>query len=237
MTIAFYKVDNSLNYGRHEFDQFCDQPQEVLDMLQRLPDEEVKFYNADQYSFQSKVPTLADFETDYNDGEIDGCWWCIIIDDQPKEEKKQTLEKMVSKHAYNEIVSKVKVQVGEESFGYIFPGIKKALEEGSGAVRDEILSNWLDCDSMRVCTHCGKIMEKGWYLDDSYACSDECCMALTNIGKEEFDKYGIYKYDIEEYLKDEGKGRTIKGLTKEEIDEITTEIVDNSGTNYYTEWD
>ena len=48
MTIAFYKVDNSLNYERHEFDQFCDRPQEVLDMLQRLPQDEVKFYDADK---------------------------------------------------------------------------------------------------------------------------------------------------------------------------------------------
>ena len=153
-------------------------------------------------------------------------------------EQKQTLETMVSQHAYEEIVSRVKEEVGEESFNYIFPGIKKALEEGSGKVRDKILSRWLDCSSVRVCTHCGKIMEKGWYLEDCYyACSDECCMALTNIDRGEFDKYGSYKYDIEEYLKDEGKGRTIKGLTKEEIDEITTEIVGNSDTNYYTEWD
>ena len=86
MTIAFYKVNNSLNYGRHEFDQFYDQPQEVLDMLQRLPDDEVKFYNADQYSWQSIEPTLADFETDYNDEELDGGWWCIVIQ-EPKEQK------------------------------------------------------------------------------------------------------------------------------------------------------
>lgn len=236
MTIAFYKVDNSLNYGRHEFDQFCDQPQEVLDMLQRLPDEEVKFYNADQYSFQSKVPTLADFETDYNDGEIDGGWWCIIIDDQPKEEKKQTLEKMVSKHAYNEIVSKVKVQVGEESFGYIFPGIKKALEEGSGAVRDEILSNWLDCDSMRVCTYCGKIMEEGWYLNSNgYACSDECAAEAEGITMEQFKKWRIYKDDIVSYLEDEGKGRKIEDLTKEECDEII-EATCQDCDYYYTGW-
>jgi len=86
MTIAFYKVGNSLNYDRHEFDNLCDQPQEVLDMLQRLPDEEVKFYNADKYSWQLKEPTLADFETDYNDEELDGGWWCIVIQ-EPKEQK------------------------------------------------------------------------------------------------------------------------------------------------------
>lgn len=71
---------------------------------------------------------------------------------------------MISKHAYDEIVAKVKERIGEESFEYIFPGIKKALEEGSGAVREEILINWLNVDSMRVCTQCGAIMEEGWYL-------------------------------------------------------------------------
>ena len=234
MTIAFYKVDNSLNYERHEFDQFCDQPQEVLDMLQRLPDEEVKFYNADQYSWQSKEPSLADFEEDYNDEELDGGWWCIVIQEQ--KEQKETLESMVSKHAYDEIVSKVKEQVGEESFDYIFPAVKKALEEGSGKVREEILINWLNVDSMRVCTYCGKIMEEGWYLNcNGYACSDECAAKSEGITMEEFRKWRIYKDDIVSYLEDEGEGRKIEDLTKEECDEIIDELSDDLDY-YYTSW-
>lgn len=234
MTIAFYKVNNSLNYERHEFD--TNRPETIIEKLQRLPDEEVKFYNADQYSWQSKQPSLADFETDYNDEQLDGGWWCIIINDQPKEEKKQTLEKMVSKHAYDEIVSKVKVQVGEESFDYIFPAIKKALEEGDGAVRGEILENWLNCDSMRVCNYCGKIMEEGWYLDShGYACSDECAAESEGITMDEFKKWRIYKDDIVSYLEDEGKGRKIEDLTKEECDEIINEVWDDLDY-YYTSW-
>lgn len=234
MTIAFYKVDNSLNYERHEFDQFCDQPQEVLDMLQRLPDEEVKFYNTDQYSWQSKEPSLADFEEDYNDEELDGGWWCIVIQEQ--KEQKETLESMVSKHAYDEIVSKVKEQVGEESFDYIFPAVKKALEEGSGKVREEILINWLNVDSMRVCTYCGKIMEEGWYLNcNGYACSDECAAESEGITMEQFEKWRIYKDDIVAYLEDEGEGRKIEDLTKEECDEIIDEVADDLDY-YYTEW-
>ena len=234
MTIAFYKVDNSLNYERHEFDQFCDQPQEVLDMLQRLPEDEVKFYDADKYSWQSETPSLADFENDYNDEELDGGWWCIVIQ-EPKEQK-ETLESMVSKHAYNEIVAKVKEQVGEEAFLYIFPAIKKALEEGSGKVREEILSNWLNCDSMRVCTYCGKIMEEGWYLNcNGYACSDECAAESEGITMEQFKKWRIYKDDIVSYLEDENEGRKIEDLTKEECDEIIDEYC-NDCDYYYTEW-
>lgn len=234
MTIAFYKVDNSLNYERHEFD--ADRPETIIEKLQRLPDGEVKFYNADKYCWQTKEPTLADFETDYNDEELDGGWWCIIINDQPQEEEKQTLEKMVSAHAYDEIVAKVKEQIGKESFDYIFPAIKKALEEGDGAVRGEILSNWLDCDSMRVCTYCGKIMEEGWYLDSNgYACSDECAAESEGITMDEFKKWRIYKDDIVSYLEDEGKGRKIEDLTKEECDEIIDELSDDLDY-YYTEW-
>ena len=80
-------------------------------------------------------------------------------------EEKKTLESMISEHAYDEITKKVKEMIGEESFEFVFPGIKKALEEGSGKVREEILINWLNVDSMRVCTYCGKIMEEGWYLN------------------------------------------------------------------------
>ena len=235
MTIAFYKVNNSLNYERHEFDQFCDQPQEVLDMLQRLPEDEVRFYDAGKYSWQSKEPTLADFENDYNDEELDGGWWCIVIQ-EPKEQK-ETLESMVSKHAYEEIVSKVKEQVGEKVFQHIFPAIKKALEEGDGEVREEILSGWLNVDSMRVCSHCGAIMEEGWYLDcQGYACSDECAMEIMRVpDMEHFRRYRIYKEDIDQYLEEEGKGRKEEELTQEEIEEIIETVGDDMQA-CYTEW-
>lgn len=150
--------------------------------------------------------------------------------------EKQKLETMISAHAYKEIVAKVKVQVGEKSFDYIFPAVKKALEEGSGAVRKEILGNWLDCDSVRVCSYCGAIMEEGWYLcDNGYACSDECAAESEGITMEEFKKWRIYKDDILQHLEDEGKGRKIEDLTKEECDEIIDEIADD--LDYcYTEW-
>lgn len=148
------------------------------------------------------------------------------------------LESMITKRGYEEIVEKVKEYVGKEAFEYIFPAVCKALEEGSGKVREEILIGWLDVDTMRVCSHCGEIMQEGWYLDwHGYACSDECCMALMSIDKEEYEKYSIFKPEIIEYLEDEGEGRTLEDLTKEEIDEITSEIVDGLDAYYYTDWD
>ena len=234
MTIAFYKVDNSLNYERHTFDTF--RPETIIEKLQLLPDDEVKFYDSKEYSWSTRTPSLADFETDFNDEELDCGWWCIIINDKPTEEKKKTLESMISAHAYEEIVSKVKEQVGEESFDYIFPAVKKALEEGDGNIREEILIDWLDCDSMRVCTQCGDIMEEGWYLNaNGYACSDECAAKSEGITMEQFEKWRIYKDDIVTYLEDEGEGRKIEDLTKEECDEIIDEYC-NDCDYYYTQW-
>ena len=151
-------------------------------------------------------------------------------------EEKKKLESMISKHAYDEIVEKLKKQVGENAFEYIFPAVKKALEEGSGAVREEILISWLSVDSMRVCTQCGEIMEEGWYLNlAGYACSDECAAKSEGITMEEFEKWRIYKDDIVSYLEDEDEGRKIEDLTKAECDEIIEEIADDLDY-YYTEW-
>ena len=151
--------------------------------------------------------------------------------------EKETLESMVSQNTYDTIVKKVKELVGDSAFEYIFPAIKKALEEGDGTVRNDILIDWLDLDCCRVCSHCGAIMEEGWYLDcHGYACNDECCCKIMDITKEEFDRYGIFLPEIEEHLKDEGQGRKPEELTKKEINEIIDEIMEGLDAYYYTEW-
>ena len=48
--------------------------------------------------------------------------------------EQQKLESMVSARCYDEIVEKVKEQVGEDAFEYIFPAVKKALEEAGATV-------------------------------------------------------------------------------------------------------
>lgn len=149
---------------------------------------------------------------------------------------KKTLEEMVSKKCYDAIVERVKEKVGENVFDYVFPGIKKALEEGGGDVREDILINWLDMECCRVCSYCGAIMEEGWYLcNNGYACSDKCAAESEHITMEEFEKWRIYKDDIIGYLEDEGEGRKIEDLSKEECDEIIDELSDDLDY-YYTEW-
>lgn len=149
---------------------------------------------------------------------------------------KNNLKQMISVDAYNEIVEKVKEAVGKNASAYILPAVIKALEEGSGNVREEILSEWLNVDSMRVCTQCGAIMQEGWYLNtNGYACSDECAAKSEGITMEQFEKWRIYKDDIVSYLEDEGKGRKIEDLSKEECDEII-DVCCKDCDYYYTEW-
>lgn len=147
----------------------------------------------------------------------------------------EKLENMVSQQCYDEICAKVKAQVGEQAFDYIFPAVKKALEEGGIETRNQILSRWLDIGSCRVCDECGKIMQEGWYNMGRYACSDECVMKQDGITKEEFDRFQIYKTTIQEYLDDEGKERKADDLTDDEIKTIMEEIFDDCDA-YYTSW-
>lgn len=75
MKLAFYKVENSLGLERHSFD--CeDKSEKIMETLAKLPDGECKVYDMDNYGWGTNA---ADFEEDYNDEELDGGWWCIVI--------------------------------------------------------------------------------------------------------------------------------------------------------------
>lgn len=76
MTLAFYKVDNSQQYGRHEFDYIYDDRKAILDKLSKLSDVELRCYD------MSTLKTADEFVEDYNDEIVDGNgWWCVIIPD------------------------------------------------------------------------------------------------------------------------------------------------------------
>lgn len=156
---------------------------------------------------------------------------------ETKKMPKMTLEEMVSDNALKEICDKLRQHVGEEAFPIIYPAVKKAIEEGSGQSREEILSSWLDIDSVRICSHCGAIMQEGWYLDCcGYACSDECAKEIMDVpDMEHFYRYRIYKEDIDMYLEDEGKGRKEEDLTQEEIEDIIEDVNEHIEA-CYTEW-
>jgi coenzyme F420-reducing hydrogenase beta subunit len=149
----------------------------------------------------------------------------------------EKLKTMISEHCYDELVEKLTEYVGEDNVQTILPSIAKILVEGTGQQKEHILNNWLDMDSCRVCTTCGKIMEEGWYLNDAgYACSDECAAKSEGITMDEFKRYKIYKKDLEEYLEREGKGRKIEDLSEDECAEIINEEIMDNVDYYWTEW-
>lgn len=73
MILAFYKVGNSLEYERHTFDEMYDNPKKIKEMLSKLSDDELKIYDLGNASDASI------FQDDYNDEELDGGWWCVLI--------------------------------------------------------------------------------------------------------------------------------------------------------------
>jgi len=75
MTLAFYKVDNSKGYERHTFDKWFDRPYVIKEMLSELSDEELHCYDMEN-SIDMSI-----FQDDYNDEELNGGWWCVVIND------------------------------------------------------------------------------------------------------------------------------------------------------------
>lgn len=84
MILAFYKVNNSCGYSRDEFN--TNRPETIIEKLDKLNDDEVKIYDTDHYGYGAvPSPNLADFETDFNDEELDGGWWVIVINNAQKD--------------------------------------------------------------------------------------------------------------------------------------------------------
>lgn len=75
--LVFYKVDNSMGYERHDFDD--PDSSKAWDMLMNLPAEERNFYEV-KIGYDTSGPSLSDFIEDYNNEDYDdGGWWCTYI--------------------------------------------------------------------------------------------------------------------------------------------------------------
>ncbi len=86
---------------------------------------------------------------------------------------------------------------------------------------------------IRRCSHCGKLMKEGYWLDDKYACSDECRNEIYKKdegAKDDNEAYCFYLRDCF-CLTDED----IKDKTAAEIEEEFREN-EISDMVMYTEW-
>jgi hypothetical protein len=79
MLLAFYKVNNSGGYRRHTFDGLFGEPEKILEMFKRLPEDEYRIYDINEKNESKEHLTLGDFVEDYNDEILECCWWCIPI--------------------------------------------------------------------------------------------------------------------------------------------------------------
>lgn len=79
--LAFYKVDNSLGYERHTFDDIYDKPDKILERLVELPDDEFRIYDLNtNLNRTGKFLDISDLVEDYNDEELDGGWWSVLLE-------------------------------------------------------------------------------------------------------------------------------------------------------------
>lgn len=79
--LAFYSVDNSLGYERHTFDGLYDKPTKISKMLAKLPEDERKVYDLNANTHRTGLfPDLSDLIEDYNDEELDGGWWSVLLE-------------------------------------------------------------------------------------------------------------------------------------------------------------
>ena len=80
-SLAFYKVDNSLGYERHTFDDIYDDPNRILKMLYNLPDDECRISDLSTNLHRTGMfLDLSDLIEDYNDEELDGGWWSVLLE-------------------------------------------------------------------------------------------------------------------------------------------------------------
>lgn len=85
--LVFYPVGNELSYGRHAFDLMTDE--EAWEELQKL--EGAMVYDMTRSDRRGRMLDMCDFIEDYNDEELDGGWWSIILtlpEEQVEEQRK-----------------------------------------------------------------------------------------------------------------------------------------------------
>lgn len=64
-------------------------------------------------------------------------------------------------------------------------GLARAIMDAPTNIKEELMDTY-DWQNVRICSHCGKFMDEGYYLDGEYACSDECAIAVYDGDEKQF---------------------------------------------------
>ena len=73
--LVFYPVENELKIERHTFDLMTDE--EAWEELCKV--EGVRIYDLTRSNRNGSMLDMGDFVEDYNDEELDGGWWSVIL--------------------------------------------------------------------------------------------------------------------------------------------------------------
>lgn len=132
MTIAFYKVKNKMGYERHTFDTMS--ADEIRTKLNELSDEELMCYDI------STPLTAEELVESYNDEVLDGGWWCVLLNDEPKDFANM---KKVELHQLKEsILEEIHQQISDGKFYDLSTPMVIHFIDG-------------DCSTKMVCTGVG----------------------------------------------------------------------------------
>lgn len=84
--LVFYPVNNELGLDRHTFDAMTDE--EAWKELQKS--EWIRVYDMTRSDRNGRMLDMGDFVEDYNDEELDGGWWSVVLalPDEEEEERK-----------------------------------------------------------------------------------------------------------------------------------------------------
>jgi len=78
--LLFYKVNNSKQYGRHEFDLCYDDFDACMEKLEKLGSDEWSMFHTEEFGRLDFTRPLGEFMEEFNDSVFENCaYWCAVL--------------------------------------------------------------------------------------------------------------------------------------------------------------
>lgn len=133
------------------------------------------------------------------------------------------------------IIEKLHEQICNIGEFYSDEAIENILNNITDLKIESALDQFLEyeSDSIRRCSHCGKLMKEGYWLDDEYACSEACRNEIYKRMGAKDDEEAERWYLRDYYMMSDSE---IEGMTADEISDYGEAIGYTSGCVMYTSW-